>query len=49
MANMVNQDPSLSPQEKRQNRARQEYGPYLTLVDPEKMCVITILELLKLA
>lgn len=24
------------------------YGPYLTLIDPGKMCVITILELLKL-
>ncbi|CCE62675.1 hypothetical protein TPHA_0D00310 [Tetrapisispora phaffii CBS 4417] len=32
----------------RQNRLRMEYAPYFTLVDPEKMCVITILELLKL-
>lgn len=38
----------LSSEEVRQNRARQDYGPYLSLVDPEKMCVITILELLKL-
>ncbi|SCV02225.1 LAMI_0G17040g1_1 [Lachancea mirantina] len=38
----------LSTQEKKQNKARLEYGPYLTLVNPEKMCVITILELLKL-
>ncbi|SCU90961.1 LANO_0D10374g1_1 [Lachancea nothofagi CBS 11611] len=48
LANKSSQDPSLSPQEKKQNKARQDYGPYLTLVDPEKMCVITILELLKL-
>ncbi|CAR25404.1 DNA-directed RNA polymerase [Lachancea thermotolerans CBS 6340] len=48
VANKTAQDTSLSPQEKKQNKARQEYGPYLTLVDPEKMCVITILELLKL-
>ncbi|CCK70571.1 DNA-directed RNA polymerase KNAG_0E03120 [Huiozyma naganishii CBS 8797] len=27
---------------------RAEYAPYLTLVTPEKMCVITILEILKL-
>ncbi|CAI4060872.1 hypothetical protein SKDZ_06G0280 [Saccharomyces kudriavzevii ZP591] len=27
---------------------RLDYGPYLTLIDPGKMCVITILELLKL-
>ncbi|SMN18565.1 similar to Saccharomyces cerevisiae YFL036W RPO41 Mitochondrial RNA polymerase [Maudiozyma saulgeensis] len=27
---------------------RTDYAPYLTLVDPEKMCVIVILELLKL-
>lgn len=27
---------------------RSDYAPYLTLVDPEKMCVIVILELLKL-
>lgn len=39
---------TLSAQEKKQNKARLEYGPYLTLVNPEKMCVITILELLKL-
>ncbi|SCU83460.1 LADA_0C11584g1_1 [Lachancea dasiensis] len=48
IANKAVSDPSLSSQEKKQNKARQEYGPYLTLVDPEKMCVITILELLKL-
>lgn len=28
--------------------SRSEYAPYFTLVNPEKMCVITILELLKL-
>lgn len=38
----------LSQEEVKQNRARLEYGPYLSLVEPEKMCVITILELLKL-
>ncbi|SCV99723.1 LAFE_0B01090g1_1 [Lachancea fermentati] len=38
----------LNAQERRQNKARMDYGPYLTLVNPEKMCVITILELLKL-
>ena len=27
---------------------RSDFAPYLTLVDPEKMCVITILEILKL-
>ncbi|SCU77301.1 LAFA_0A00936g1_1 [Lachancea sp. 'fantastica'] len=42
------QEGALSVKEKKQNKARQDYGPYLTLVDPEKMCVITILELLKL-
>ncbi|AAS51450.1 ACR224Cp [Eremothecium gossypii ATCC 10895] len=29
-------------------RSRLEYAPYITLVNPEKMCVITILELLSL-
>lgn len=38
----------LSQEEIKQNRARLDYGPYLQLVEPEKMCVITILELLKL-
>ncbi|CEP64943.1 DNA-directed RNA polymerase LALA0_S15e00892g [Lachancea lanzarotensis] len=42
------QEGTLSAKEKKQNKARQDYGPYLTLVDAEKMCVITILELLKL-
>lgn len=37
-----------SGEEAKQNKTRQDYGPYLSLVDPEKMCVITILELLKL-
>lgn len=32
----------------KQNSDRLKYGPYLLLVEPEKMCVITILELLKL-
>lgn len=32
---------------KKSNR-RSDYAPYLTLVNPEKMCVIVILELLKL-
>ncbi|AGO11467.1 AaceriACR224Cp [[Ashbya] aceris (nom. inval.)] len=31
-----------------QLRSRAEYAPYITLVNPEKMCVITILELLSL-
>ncbi|SCU79135.1 LAME_0A07382g1_1 [Lachancea meyersii CBS 8951] len=48
VANHSVQDGSLSAKEKKQNKAREDYGPYLTLVDPEKMCVITILELLKL-
>lgn len=38
----------FSAQEIKQNKMRLDYGPYLSLVDPEKMCVITILELLKL-
>lgn len=38
----------LSSGEIKQNKTRQDYGAYLSLVDPEKMCVITILELLKL-
>ncbi|QLQ79319.1 hypothetical protein HG537_0B06670 [Torulaspora globosa] len=43
-----NSTQGLSQEEMKQNRARLDYGPYLQLVEPEKMCVITILELLKL-
>ena len=41
-------NPLKNHKDSKQDRARLEYAPYLTLVDPEKMCVITILELLKL-
>lgn len=49
MSGMVkNSKKTLTQEEIKQNRARVDYGPYLSLVEPEKMCVITILELLKL-
>lgn len=38
----------LSPDEKKLYKDREYYAPYMVLVPPEKMCVITILELLKL-
>ncbi|KAK6201694.1 mitochondrial DNA-directed RNA polymerase [Scheffersomyces amazonensis] len=38
----------ISQEEKKINREREHYAPYLVLVPPEKMCVITILELVKL-
>lgn len=48
MTAKLSRSPENSSHEIKQNKARLEYGPYLSLVDPEKMCVITILELLKL-
>ncbi|GAV49885.1 hypothetical protein ZYGR_0S00170 [Zygosaccharomyces rouxii] len=44
----ANEKKNASKEDAKQERARLDYGPYLSLVDPEKMCVITILELLKL-
>lgn len=41
-------DTKAALRQTKQQKARLDYGPYLSLVDPEKMCVITILELLKL-
>ncbi|KAK6456130.1 mitochondrial DNA-directed RNA polymerase [Scheffersomyces xylosifermentans] len=38
----------LSADEKKLYKDREHYAPYFVLVPPEKMCVITILELLKL-
>ena len=38
----------IKKQASKQQSDRMKYGPYLLLVEPEKMCVITILELLKL-
>lgn len=37
-----------SASKSQQTNDRLKYGPYLLLVEPEKMCVITILEILKL-
>ncbi|QLG72880.1 hypothetical protein HG535_0D05890 [Zygotorulaspora mrakii] len=48
MSGTMPKSKDLSTQEFKQHKARLEYGPYLSLVDPGKMCVITILELLKL-
>lgn len=44
----VDMTKGIPRQDAKQYKARLDYGPYLSLVDPEKMCVITILELLKL-
>lgn len=44
----ANEQKSASKEDAKQDKARLDYGPYLSLVDPEKMCVISILELLKL-
>lgn len=48
---VLNGDQNLedcSPREKTQMKDRLFYAPYLTLVPPNKMCVVSILELLKL-
>jgi DNA-directed RNA polymerase len=39
---------NLTPTEIKQMKEREHYAPYLVLVEPKKMCVLTILELLKL-
>ncbi|ODV95237.1 hypothetical protein PACTADRAFT_49985 [Pachysolen tannophilus NRRL Y-2460] len=38
---------NLTPEQEAQHKDREIYGPYLTLVSPEKMSTICILELLK--
>lgn len=45
--NQVNQE-SLNATEKKQSKEREFYAPYFNLVEPSKMTVLTILELLKL-
>lgn len=47
-AGYANEKKNILKMDAKQDKARLDYGPYLSLVDPEKMCVITILELLKL-
>lgn len=46
---MTNPDlEALSEEEKKQAVHREHYAPYFNLLSPEKLCVITILELLRL-